>query len=491
VTTETLKEKLEPYASEIQVVPTGLNAAVWPKPKVGNRSGRICIGFCGTPTHTAELASIEPALARIAQEYGSSVSFVFMGCATESLSRLPGFRFIPFANSYADYTRKLQQTTLDIALVPLIDNPFNRCKSNIKWLEYSACGIAGIYADLPPYNASIEHGRTGLLAGQEPEQWYEAIRLLIEHDDLRRGIAGNARMKVLNNYSLSSSDKNYGHFLCRWYDRWHIGHQTSQPLVSVIIPVFNQLAYTRNCLERLVAPSQSLADRMELIVVDNGSEDGTGEYLKTLIPRIRVVHHQQNLGFAKGCNSGAQAATGSYLVFLNNDTEPCNGWLEALLATFENNPMAGVVGSKLLFPDGTIQHAGVAIVRDPYLPAELSPCHIGYQREDSPEYNRARDCLAVTGACCMIERWLFAHVGGFDEGYWNGFEDIDLCFKVHNAGYGTIYQPASVVIHHESKSGPERKRTELGNLQRLQERWTGMISPDYVRVSPEKVERIV
>jgi len=120
--------------------------------------------------------------------------------------------------------------------------------------------------------------------------------------------------------------------------------------------------------------------------------------------------------------------------------------------------MAGVVGSKLLFPDGTIQHAGVAIVRDPYLPAELSPCHIGYQREDSLEYSRTRECLAVTAACCMIERWLFAEVGGFDEGYWNGFEDIDLCFKVHEAGYRIVYQPASVVIHHESKSGLERKK---------------------------------
>ena len=297
-------------------------------------------------------------------------------------------------------------------------------------------------------------------------------------------------MKVLDDYSLRSPDKNYGHFLCQWYDRWHIGHQTSRPLVSVIVPVFNQLAYTRQCLERLFLSSQSLADRIELIVVDNGSADGTGEYLKTLMPRIRVVRHQENLGFAKGCNSGARVANGNYLVFLNNDTEPCNGWLEALLTIFETNLKVGIVGSKLLFPDGTIQHAGVAIVRDPYLPAELSPCHIGYQRKDSPEYNQTMECLAVTGACCMIERWLFVQAGGFDEGYWNGFEDIDLCFKVHKAGYGVVYQPASVVIHHESKSGPERKRIELGNLQRLQERWSGRICPEYVRISPEKVERI-
>ncbi len=492
VTTEPLKAALEPYAGELHVVPTCLNGDLWSTSKIESRSDHICIGFCGTPTHTAELELIEPALTRVAREYGNSVSFVFMGCASEALSRLPGFRFIPFENSYADYARKLQEIGLDIALVPLVDNPFNHCKSNIKWLEYSACGIAGIYADLPPYNACVEHGRTGLLAGKEPEQWYQAIWLLLEHDQLRRSIADNARNKVLNEYSLRSSAVNYGQFLCRWYDRWHIGHQSSRPLVSVIIPVFNQLAYTRKCLESVFLSLQSpLADRIELIVVDNGSNDGTEEYLKTLIPKVRMVRHQRNLGFARGCNSGAHVATGSYLVFLNNDTEPCNGWLEALLATFEANSMAGVVGSKLIFPDGTIQHAGVAIVRDPYLPAELSPCHIGYQREDSPEYSRTRECLAVTAACCMIERWLFAQVGGFDEGYWNGFEDVDLCFKVHKAGYRAVYQPASVVVHYESKSGPERKKAEQGNLQRLQERWIGRISPEYVRISPERVERIL
>jgi len=315
VTTEPLRAKLEPYADELHVVPTSLNADVWSKSKIENSSEHIRIGFCGTPTHTAELELIEPVLARIAHEYGDAVSFIFMGCANEVLSRLPGFRFIPFENSYAAYAQKLQEISLDIALVPLVDNPFNRCKSNIKWLEYSACGTAGIYADLPPYNLCVEHGRTGLLAGKNPEQWYQAIRLLLEHDQLRRSIADNARDKVLNEYSLRSPGMNYGQFLCRWYDRWHIGHQSSRPLVSVIIPVFNQLAYTRKCLESLFSSLQSLADRIELIVVDNGSDDGTATYLQTLGASIRVVTHGVNLGFAKDATVALMLQRGAIWYF--------------------------------------------------------------------------------------------------------------------------------------------------------------------------------
>ena len=286
-------------------------------------------------------------------------------------------------------------------------------------------------------------------------------------------------------------EENYERFLRRWHGHWQIDHQPCKPQISVIIPVFNQLAYTRKCLEALFLTTLKWTDRIEIIVVDNGSEDGTGEYLKTLEPRIHVLSHQENIGFAKGCNSGAQVAQGRYLVFLNNDTEPCSGWLEALLSVFESYRNIGIVGSKLLFPDGTIQHAGVAIVRDPYSATELSPCHVSYQQPDSPEHNHIREYQAVTAACCMMERSLFAQISGFDEGYWNGFEDVDLCFKALQAGYKVIYQPASVVIHHESKSGSERKRTEMRNLNRLQERWVGKIAPEYVRISPERVERIV
>ena len=286
-------------------------------------------------------------------------------------------------------------------------------------------------------------------------------------------------------------EENYERFLRRWHGRWQVDYQPRKPQISVIIPVFNQLAYTRKCLEALFLTTLKWADLIEIIVVDNGSDDCAREYLKTLEPRIHVLSHKENIGFAKGCNSGAWVAQGRYLVFLNNDTEPCSGWIEALLSVFENYRNIGIVGSKLLFPDGTIQHAGVAIVRDPYSATELSPCHVGYQQPDSPEHNHIQEYQAVTAACCMMERSLFAQISGFDEGYWNGFEDVDLCFKVHKAGYRIVYQPASVVIHHESKSGSERKRAEIGNLNRLQERWVGKIAPEYVRVSPELVEQIV
>jgi glycosyltransferase involved in cell wall biosynthesis len=127
-----------------------------------------------------------------------------MGCATERISRLPGFSLIQCETNFEAYARKLQEMPIDIMLAPLEDNPFNRCKSNIKWLEYSSCGIAGIYADLPPYNTTVTHGETGLLVGSEPEQWFQAISLLMARPDFRQAIARKARAEVLSSYTLRS-----------------------------------------------------------------------------------------------------------------------------------------------------------------------------------------------------------------------------------------------------------------------------------------------
>jgi len=307
--------------------------------------------------------------------------------------------------------------------------------------------------------------------------YYQPDSVLIHHEESSQG------RKLYD-------EENYARFLSRWLGRWQIDCGLYGMQVSIIIPVFNQLKYTGSCLEKVFATIQQLSGSVEVIVVDNGSTDGTAEYLKTFGKRIQVINHAQNTGFARGCNSGARIAQGRYLLFLNNDTSPCDGWLEAMLQVFDQEQRVGIVGSKLLFPDGSIQHAGVAIVRDPYLAAELSPCHVGYQRSDGPEYSQMREFQAVTAACMMLPAQLFRQVGGFDEGYWNGFEDIDLCFKVHEAGYRVVYQPASVVIHYESKSGTERKEAELQNLQRLQDRWVGKILPEYVRTSLEQVKSL-
>ncbi len=233
---------------------------------------------------------------------------------------------------------------------------------------------------------------------------------------------------------------------------------------SIVIPVFNKMALTVQCLTALAKVTDQVS--YEVIVVDNGSSDGTAAFLGQLGGDVRVITNADNLGFAKACNQGARLARGKYVVFLNNDTIPLQGWLSALVADAEAHPEVGIVGSKLLFDNGTIQHAGVVFMR-----RHLSPYHLYRSAApDQPAVNRRREFQAVTAACMLIRRDLFEEVRGFDEGYLNGFEDVDLCLRVREKGRRVIYQPRSVVYHLESQT-PGRKAQEEHNSRYLQQRW--------------------
>lgn len=254
------------------------------------------------------------------------------------------------------------------------------------------------------------------------------------------------------------------------------------PQVSIIVPVFNRLELTRTCVERLYeVPSGGVS--FETILVDNGSTDDTAAWLKEAretYPRLRVVRHHWNLGFSKACNAGARVARGRELLFLNNDTEVRSGWLGALWGILEDDPQVAAVGSKLLYADGTIQHAGVVIAavpeKDPLLATHI---YVG-QPGDFPEANQMRTYQALTAACLLVRRSCFDTIGGFDERFYNGYEDVDLCFKFRMNNWHLVYQPASVVVHHESKSGPERFQRAISNVRRLHHEWIGKIEPDVI-----------
>jgi GT2 family glycosyltransferase/glycosyltransferase involved in cell wall biosynthesis/tetratricopeptide (TPR) repeat protein len=263
------------------------------------------------------------------------------------------------------------------------------------------------------------------------------------------------------------------------------------PAVSIIIPTFNKLSLTRQCLTSLRANTPAPAH--EVIVVDNGSADGTVEFLKSeqTAGRLRAILNAENAGFAKACNQGARAAQGRFLVFLNNDTEVQSGWLAPLFSLAETDSSVAAVGSKLLYPNGTIQHAGVALAdcwdHDPLLAFHL----FAKEKGDSPLANQRRVYQAVTAACMLARKSHFDQLGGFDEQYWNGYEDVDLCLRFQERGWLTVYEPASVVVHHESQSGPERFRRVAANVELFHRKWLEKASPDVIidqsgksRISP-------
>jgi GT2 family glycosyltransferase/Flp pilus assembly protein TadD/glycosyltransferase involved in cell wall biosynthesis len=261
--------------------------------------------------------------------------------------------------------------------------------------------------------------------------------------------------------------------------RFLIDNKSKRALCSIIIPVFNQINFTKQCIEALYRNTPD--SLFELIIVDNNSTDGTGDYLAGISEKAKVITNKENLGFAKACNQGASQASGKYLLFLNNDTEVQPGWLNALVEVLDQDNSVAAVGSKMLFPDKKIQHAGVVIVDDQKLPDPLVARHIYYQQAHNyPQADKMSTYQALTAACILVRKSAFDAVDGFDEQYWNGYEDIDLCFKFQKKGWQLIYQPKSVVIHYESQSGPERFRRVQHNIDRLHQKWLGKIKPDLI-----------
>jgi GT2 family glycosyltransferase/Flp pilus assembly protein TadD len=252
--------------------------------------------------------------------------------------------------------------------------------------------------------------------------------------------------------------------------------------VSIIIPSFNNAPHVRRCLESIHRHTGDVP--FELVIVDNSSNQETRDYLAgaaRTYPRLNLVNNAVNLGFARACNQGSRAARGKHLLFLNNDTEVQPGWLRPLVDTLEKDAKVGAVGAKLLFPNGTVQHAGVLIINNQTQDVPLTATHIALRsRADDPQANERRACQAVTAACMLIRRTAFTQAGGFDESYWNGFEDVDLNFKLGEKGWLRIYEPLSVVIHHEMQGGPERTVRFNQNLQHLSDRWVGKIVPDVI-----------
>lgn len=207
--------------------------------------------------------------------------------------------------------------------------------------------------------------------------------------------------------------------------------------VSIIIPHYGDDALLDACLESIKATTTGSVD----VVVHNSNASG--------------------YGFAEACNEGAENAPGDVLVFLNNDTICQTGWLRPLVGWCREGWLAG---PKLVYPDGSIQCAGVRVGTD--------------ERGIVTAWNRqgpfpGGEVDALTGACLAIPAFLFDALDGFDEGFVNGYEDVDLCLRARALGARCRYEPASVVTHLESQSGPARWTHVRENVALLDERWAG------------------
>lgn len=224
---------------------------------------------------------------------------------------------------------------------------------------------------------------------------------------------------------------------------------------SIVIPAWNGVTWIADCL-RSVGLQCRPGD--EIIVVDNGSTDGTPDFVARDFPQARLIRLERNLGFAGGINRGLEAARGDVLVLINQDVTLREGCLDALRRRLdESGP--GIVGCKLLYPDGrTIQHAG-GIIRYP----RAEPDHRGYRQIDDGRWDSVAQVDYASGAVFAFSRAVLRAIGPFDEGFYPAyFEEVDYCFRARAAGFAVIYEPAAVAVHHESQS------LDVGSLARQQ-----------------------
>jgi O-antigen biosynthesis protein len=261
---------------------------------------------------------------------------------------------------------------------------------------------------------------------------------------------------------------------------------------SVIIPTRNGVDILNTCIDSLVSTAD--CGNLEIVIVDNGSSERSAHsYFKELKSAdlrdalgqsvvVKVVRDDGDFNFSRLMNLGAASSSGQFLLLLNNDTEFTeSGWLGELVSQ-ANRQDIGCVGAKLLYPDSTIQHAGVILGLGGY----AAHSHRGMAGDSAGYFCRAdtvQNLSAVTAACLMVRREVFEKVGGFDVEFAVAYNDVDFCLRVMDAGYRNLYTPYARLIHHESKTrgddvSPERAKRFDGEKARLLDRWYDLIQSD-------------
>lgn len=268
------------------------------------------------------------------------------------------------------------------------------------------------------------------------------------------------------------------------YLKIHYTLPPRQPMVSIIIPSRNMLRYLEPCISSIL--EKTTYNNYEVIVVDNQSDEKESlHYLRALSQKsnIRVLNYPHPFNFAAINNFAAQQARGDVLCLLNNDTAVISpDWLEQLVSHLLQ-PDVGAVGAKLLYADGTIQHAGDAV--------GVAGCadhmHVGLDEKASGYMGRAilaQDLSAVTGACLLTHASLYRELGGLDaEHLAVAFNDVDYCLRVREARQKVILVPDALLYHYESvsrggKKDPEKKKRMKKEVAYMHRRWQKQIAQD-------------
>lgn len=284
----------------------------------------------------------------------------------------------------------------------------------------------------------------------------------------RRGLRGTIK-RIRQQWQRRPADTSLDLLPLDWQFEPFALPVSTAPHVSVVIPVHGKLAWTLACLRSIARTGADTP--FEVIVVDDASPDASADTLRK-IEGLRLLRNAENLGFIGSCNAGAAKARGACLLFLNNDTQVTPGWLDTLHECLLHEPDCGIVGSRLVYPDGRLQEAGGIVY------ADATCWNTGrFEDRNDPRYRYRREVDYVTGAALMIRRRLFKSIGGFDARYAPAYyEDADLAFSVRATGQRIMYEPGSLIVHMEGTTAGTDvfagvKKQQQVNQQRFARIW--------------------
>jgi hypothetical protein len=240
-------------------------------------------------------------------------------------------------------------------------------------------------------------------------------------------------------------------------------------LISNVVVNWNTRNLLKDCIDSILTTAGSL--NPEIIIVDNASTDGSQDFIRASYPNISLLENQENVGFARGNNQGVNASHGRFILLLNSDAFLLPGALQKALEQVQTNPKVGIVGAQLLNPDGSFQASHTRFPTNWQEFLILSGlgrmlCRKSYPSYGPEESKGPQIVDYVEGAFLLVRRDAYTQIGGLDESYFMYSEEVDLCYRMKNAGWEVWYHPEVEVVHIGGASSKQRKPQREADLYR-------------------------
>ena len=505
VSTYPLKERFKDLNSRIHVVPNAIDERLFSpvigrRPIAGNKDGRQVIGYMGTKTHDADAMMIADALRSVLRRRRGKVELQLIGAVdTATLKAFTGLpvRVLNIDRGCSEYLRfvpwMIENMFFDVGIAPLQRNDFNDCKSDIKFLDYSALGIPGIYSYVPAYQETVRHLETGYLAENTREAWEAGLERMLDDHTLRQSIAANAQKFVFANRSLEHCAQNWQNAIQDIREQ-HLAQKTHSCTVGVSVPgasghgadkhavpdvdlimgVHNQPNLAVSCIESILANTSY--PRWRLLIVDDHSDDVTRTVLEKYASQhanIQYHRNEKNLGFIGTYNRGIALSNSKYMVFTNSDIIVSPGWLEKLVAVAESDPSVALVNPL------SNRFANLSL---PMVPG-MSFLAMNETLERQKNQN-AVDIVTTTGYCLLVRREAIERHGCLDEIYGQGYcEDKDLHMRLTSNGWRAVAATNAYVYHLGSGTFTPKGRRERLEVNEVifRQRWGERADEDLQR----------